>query len=93
MNKLDDILTRLGAEPVHPHLAMMDAGILAGFGADNAKREASMVQPLGIVALAALVIGVASTGFSGTPALASPSLMPFGASAMLEPSTLLLAAK
>lgn len=93
MNKLDDILTRLGAEPVHPHLALMDAGILAGLAANNAKREANIAQPLAVAAVAALVIGVASTGFSGTPALTSPALTLFGSSAVLAPSTLLLATK
>ncbi len=93
MNNLDDMLEWLGSAPVPPRLAMMDERVLTGLAAHEASRGANMARPLGVAAIVALVIGAASSGFSGAPAIAAPALTPFGSSVTLAPSTLLLADK
>ncbi len=93
MNNLEDMLARLGTESVHPRISKMDEGVLAGLSAHEAARRMSITRPLGAVALAALVVGVAGSGLSGAPAVAAPSLTQLGSSAALAPSTLLLASK
>ena len=93
MIDLDDMLSQLGGAPMHPGLATMDDAVLAGLAAHQASLGAGMLRPASAAAIAALVIGVASVGLSGSPAVAAPSLSPFGPSSALAPSTLLLASR
>lgn len=93
MINLDDMLSQLGDAPVHPALASMDEAVMAGLAADQASLGAGMLRPASVAAVAALVIGVASAGLSGAPAVAASSLTPFGPTSALAPSTLLLASR
>lgn len=93
MSNLDEMLTRIGSSPLPLHLATMDEAVIAGLAAHQASLGAGMLRPASFAAVAALVIGVASAGLSGSPAVAAPSLTPFGPSSALAPSTLLLASR
>lgn len=93
MINLDDMLSQLGDAPVHPGLAAIDEAVLSGLAARQASIGASTLRPASVAAIAALVIGVASAGLSGSPAVAASSLTPFGSSSALAPSTLLLASQ
>lgn len=90
MANLDEMLTQLGTAPLDPRLAMMDEAVLAGLAAHD---TSSVSRSLGFAAVAALAIGVVSTGLPGTPAAAAPSVTPFGAPPALAPSSLLLASQ
>lgn len=90
MANLDEMLTQLGNAPLDPRLAMIDEAVLAGLAAHD---MASISRSLGFAAVAALAIGVVSTGLPGTLAAISPSVTPFGAPPALAPSSLLLASQ
>ena len=93
MIDLDDLLSQIGDAPMHPALALMDEGVMAGLAARQASLGDGMLRPASVAAVAALVIGFASAGLTGSPAVAAPSLTPFGPSSALAPSTLLLASR
>lgn len=93
MINLDDMLSQLGDAPVHPGLATIDDAVLAGLAAHQASLGAGTLRSASVAAIAALVIGVASAGLSGSPAVAASSLTPFGPTSALAPSTLLLASR
>jgi hypothetical protein len=90
MANLDEMLTQLGNAPLDPRLAMIDEAVLAGLTAHDTSNP---LRSLGFAAVAALAIGVVSTGLPGTPAVAAPSVTPFGAPPALAPSSLLLASQ
>lgn len=90
MDNLDEMLTRLAGAPLDPRLASMDAAVFAGLAE---RQMPASTRSLGLAAVAALAIGVASTMLPGTPASAAPSATPFGAPPSLAPSSLLFAAK
>ncbi len=93
MINLDDMLSQLGGAPVHPGLAAMDEAVMAGLAEHQASVGAGTLRTASVAAIAALVIGVATAGLSGTPAGTVSSLTPFGPSSALAPSTLLLASR
>lgn len=93
MIDLDDLLSQIGDAPMHPALALMDEGVMAGLAAHQASLGDGMLRPASVAAVAALVIGFASAGLTGSSAVAAPSLTPFGPSSALAPSTLLLASR
>ncbi len=97
MINLDDMLSQLGDVPVHPGLAAMDTAVMAGLAAHQSSNGAGLgagtLRPASVAAIAALLIGVASAGLSGSPAVAASSLTPFGPTSALAPSTLLLASR
>ena len=93
MINLDDMLSQLGNAPVHPGLAAIDGAVMAGLAAHQASLGAGTLRPASVAAITALVVGVASAGLSGSPAVAASSLTPFGPSSALAPSTLLLASR
>ena len=90
MTNLDEMLAQLSNAPLHPRLAMLDEAVLAGLASRD---TSSASRSLGFAALAALAIGMVSTGLPGTPASAAPSVTPFGAPPALAPSSLLLASR
>ena len=90
MGNLDDMLTQLGNAPLHPRLAMIDEAVLAGLAQYD---RSGATRSLGVAAVAALAIGLVSTGFPGAPAAAAPPVTPFGVPPALAPSSLLLASK
>lgn len=90
MYNLDEMLTRLGNAPLDPRLAMMDEVVFAGLAARD---TTSASRSLGLAAVAALAIGLISTGLPGTPGVAAPSVAPFGVPPALAPSSLLLASR
>lgn len=90
MRNLDEMLTQLGNAPLPSRLAMMDEAVFAGLAQYD---RSSVTRSLGIAAVVALAIGVVSTGLPGSPAVAAPSVTPFGAPPALAPSSLLLATK
>ena len=67
--------------------------VFAGLAEHQNNSASNSLRSLGIAAIAALAIGVFSTGLPGSPAMASPSVTPFGAPPALAPSSLLLASK
>lgn len=90
MNNLDEMLARLASAPLPSRLATMDQAVFAGLAHYD---RSSATGSLGIAAAVALAVGVASTGFPGTAAVAAPSVSPFGVPPALAPSSLLLASK
>ena len=90
MANLDEMLARLGNAPLDPRLAMMDEVVFAGLAARN---TTSASRSLGFAAVAALAIGLISTGLPGAPVAAAPSVAPFGVPPALAPSSLLLASR
>ena len=93
MSNLDEMLARIASAPLPTRLATMDEAVFAGLAEHQRNSAGNSLRSLGIAALAALAIGVFSTGLPGSPALASPSVTPFGAPPALAPSSLLLASK
>lgn len=83
MIDLDDTLSRLAAAPVHSGLAAIDDAVLARLSARAAQIPGSAI---GLVAVAAVLIGVAGAGLPSTRAEAAG---PFGQPSALAPSTLL----
>ena len=90
MSNLDEMLARIGNEPLPSRLAMMDEAVFAGLAQYN---RPSAAKSFGIAAVVALAVGVVGAGLPGTPAVAAPSDMPFGVPPALAPSSLLLASK
>lgn len=88
MANLDEILKQLGNAPLDPRLAMLDEAVFAGLAARD---TSSVSRSISFAAMAALAIGVISTGLPGSPAIAASSVSPFGAPPALAPSSLLLA--
>ena len=93
MSDLDEILAGIGGAPLPSRLATIDEAVFAGLAEHQRNSASNSLQSLGIAAIVALVIGVFSTGLPGSPAMASPSVTPFGAPPALAPSSLLLASK
>ena len=90
MNNVDEMLARLANAPLPSRLATMDQAVFAGL-AQYDRSGAS--RSLGIAGMVALAVGVASTGLPASPAVAAPSVTPFGVPSALAPSSLLLASK
>lgn len=90
MANLDEMLTRLGTAPLDPRLTGIDEAVFAGLAACD---TTTSTRSIALAAVAALAIGVVSTGFPGAPATAAPSVTPFGAPPALAPSSLLLASR
>ena len=88
---LDAALRRLSAMPAHPGLASIEGAVLERL---HERAAATPLQGIGMgaaVALAALMLGVA-TGSPGASA-ATNTLSPFGPSSPLAPSTLMMASR
>ena len=93
MSNLDEMLARIGGAPLPSRLATMDEAVFAGLAEHQRNSVSYSLRSLSIAALAALAIGVFSTGLPGNPAAAAPSVTPFGAPPALAPSSLLLASR
>jgi hypothetical protein len=93
MSDLDEMLARIGSAPLPSRLAMMDEAVFAGLAEHQRNSASNSLRSLGIAAIAALAIGIFSTGLPGSPAVAAPSVTPFGAPPALAPSSLLLASR
>ena len=87
MANLDEMLTQIGDAPLDPRLAGIDEAVFAGLASRD---TTSATRSIALAAVAALTIGVVSTGL---PVVASPSVTPFGAPPALAPSSLLLASR
>lgn len=88
-NNLDEMLMRLGEAPLPARLSMLDEAVFAGLALRQASPSGGSVRAFGFAAVIALGFGIISTGFSGTAAIAAPSVTPFGAPPALAPSSLL----
>jgi hypothetical protein len=86
MDDLDRTLAKLAGAPVPAELAIIDARVLARIGARPDARAAGL--GIGMVAVAALVIGMAGARLPA-PVRAGASLAPLGGVSPLAPSTLL----
>lgn len=88
---LDAALRRLSAMPAHPGLASIEGAVLERL---HERAAGTPLQGIGMgaaVAVAALMLGVAT---SSPPVSAAPNtLSPFGPSSPLAPSTLLMASR
>lgn len=85
MSDVDDLLRRLGQEPVPARLAALDGEHLAAIAAS---RAGNLRRPVMVSSIFALLIGIAGAGFPVAPAAqASPGL--FAVNSPLLPSTLL----
>ena len=93
MRNLDEMLAQLGGAPLPARLAMMDGAVFSALAEQQRSSEGNSLRSLSIAAIAALAFGVISTGFSGSPASAAPSVSPLGVPSALAPSSLLLASK
>ena len=93
MSNLDEMLAQLGGVPLPPRLAMIDETIFSALAEQQNSLATNSLRSLSIAAIAALALGIVSTGFSGGPALAASSVSPFGVPPALAPSSLLLASK
>ena len=93
MRNLDEMLAQLGGAPLPARLAVMDEAVFSALAEQQRTAESNSLRSLSIAAIAALTFGVISTGFSGSPASAAPSVSPFGVPPALAPSSLLLASK
>ena len=72
MSELDELLGRMGGEPLPPALAAMDAAVLAGLGQ---RREASLARRgLLLASGVAVLVGLAGTLAPSSPASAEPLL-------------------
>lgn len=86
---LDELLSRLRTDAVHPGLAGLEEAVLRRIAA-RPQVSAGQQLRLGMVAgFGAVLLGVASNSLT-TPAEASITLSPFGPSNPLAPSTLLV---
>lgn len=85
MNEIDGLLMRLRDAPVPSNLLKIDGAILAMVA--HRKRD-NVQRPAAAAAVMALIVGVAGSALPLTLVKAAP-LLPFGAPAMLAPSTLL----
>ena len=85
MNELDDTLGRLATAPVHVGLATIADAVLVGLAL---RRSQIPVSTIGLAAIAALTVGMASAALPSALAEAA-SVTPFGAPLALAPSTLL----
>ena len=90
MANLDEMLARLGNAPLDARLAGIDEAVFAGLAGRD---TTSATRSIALTAVAALAIGVVSTGLPGAPAVAASSVTPFGAPPALAPSSLLLASR
>ena len=88
MSNLDEMLARIGNEPLPSRLAMMDEAVFAGLAQYDRSNAA---KSFGIAAVVALAVGVVGAGLPGTPT--APLDTPFGVPPALAPSSLLLASK
>lgn len=93
MSNLDDMLTRIGSAPLPPRLAIMDEAVFSALAERQGFPAGGSLQSIGLAGIAALALGLFSTSFPGNPAVAAPSITPFGAPPALAPSSLLLASK
>ena len=93
MSNLDEMLAQLGGAPLPSRLAMMDEAVFSALAEHQRSSASNSLRSLSIAAIAALALGIVSTGFSGSPALAASSVSPFGVPPALAPSSLLLASK
>ena len=93
MSNLDEMLARIAGAPLPSRLATMDEAVFAGLAEHQRSSASNSLRSLSIAAIAALAIGVFSTGLPGSPAAAAPSVTPFGAPPALAPSSLLLASR
>lgn len=93
MNNLDDMLARIGSAPLPPRLAMIDEPVLSALAKHQRSAAGGSLRSLSFAAIGALAFGVFSAGFAGSPAIATPSVSPFGVPPALAPSSLLLASK
>ena len=93
MSNLDEMLARIGGAPLPPRLAMMDEAVFSALAEQQRFGASNSLRSLSIAAIAALTIGVISTGFPGSSASAASSVSPFGVPPALAPSSLLLASK
>ena len=89
LNNLDEMLMRLGEAPLPARLSMLDEAVFAGLALRQAPPSGGSVRAFGFAAVVALGFGIISTGFSGTAAIAAPSVAPFGIPPALAPSSLL----
>jgi hypothetical protein len=89
---LDAALDRLSAAPVHPGLASIEEAVLGRLHQPAATAPLQGVGIGAIAAIAALMLGIASS--VPVQASAAPdTLSPFGPSSPLAPSTLLTASR
>ena len=93
MNNLDEMLARIVGAPLPSRLAMMDEAVFAGLAEHQRISASNSLRSLSIAAIAALAIGVFSTGLPGSRLAAAPSVTPFGAPLALAPSSLLLSSR
>lgn len=85
MNEIDEALARLARAPVPSALDGLEARVLARI---TTPRAAQAGMGVGLVAIAALAIGMVGAGVPASPG-ATASLSPLGMSSPLAPSTLL----
>lgn len=85
MTNIDDTLSRLAAAPVHSALAGIDDAVLTRLAHRRAQGSTSI---MGLAAAVSLVVGVAGAALPSGRANAA-TVMPFGLSAALAPSSLL----
>lgn len=72
MSELDELLGRMGAEPLPAALAAIDGAVLAGLGQ---RREANLVRRgLLLASGVAVLVGLAGTLAPSSPASAEPLL-------------------
>ena len=93
MSNLDEMLAQLGGAPLPSRLAMIDGAVISALAEQQRSFASNSLRSLSIAAIAALVLGVVSTGFSGSPALSASSVSPLGVPSTLAPSSLLMASK
>lgn len=72
MSELDNMLLRLGAEPVPDSLADMDGAVLAGVGRHRERQTAR--RTMALAGCVAVLVGAAGTVAPSAPASAEPLL-------------------
>ncbi|WP_225011125.1 hypothetical protein [Novosphingobium percolationis] len=85
---LDELLSRLRTDAVHPGLAGLEGAVLRRIAARPQVSTGQQLRLGMVAAFGAVLLGVASNSLT-TPAEASITLSPFGPSNPLAPSTLL----
>ena len=88
MTDIDAALASLREMPVHPRLASIDAAVLGRVAMRARGPHPLSGTVFGMAALAALMIGIASSVLPGTSVGAAP-VAPFGTPPTLAPSSLL----